>query len=324
MHGRITGLAYAICYPIIAAVGVPANVAAIVILSRGKCGLSRCVTHYLVAMAVSDLLVTIAGVILNRINGLFLPVSFLYMTPLCRLRAVLLFAARDSSVWLTVAFTFDRFVAICCQKLKTKYCTRKCAAAVIATVSVLFCLKNIPWYFAYEPSYITDGVPWYCNLIPNYYTSLAWTAFDLIDTMLSSFIAFCLILLLNALTVRHIVVSGRVRRRLRGHSNGESHHDPEMENLKKSIILLFAVTGSFILLWTMYLIVFLYVQIANQYTSSGPNDPLYIAQEVAFLLQLLSCCTNTCIYAATQRKFREELKNGVKYPLKLIVKLFTP
>uniref|UniRef100_UPI00398F84D1 probable G-protein coupled receptor 139 n=1 Tax=Pristiophorus japonicus TaxID=55135 RepID=UPI00398F84D1 len=323
MHGRITGLPFAVCYPILAVVGVSANMAAIVILFRGRCGLSRCVTRYLLAMAVSDLLVTIMGVILNRINGLFFPLSLLYVTPLCRLRAALLFAARDSSVWLTVAFTFDRCIAICCQKLKTKYCKAKCAAAVTATVSVLFCLKNIPWYFAYTHSYVMDGVPWYCNLIPNYYTSLEWRAFDLIDTMLSSIVAFGVIFLLNALTIRYILVASRVRVRLQGHGNGDSRHDPEMENRRKSITLLFAVTGSFILLWSMYLIVFLYVQIANHNSFSGPNDPLYIAQEVAFLLQLLSCCTNTCIYAVTQRRFREELKNGVKYPLTFIVKLFT-
>ncbi|XP_078402277.1 putative G-protein coupled receptor 139 [Cetorhinus maximus] len=323
MHGRITGLAFAICYPILAAIGVPVNVAAIVILSQGKCGLSKCISCYLVAMAVSDLLVTIMGVILNRINGLFFPFSFLYITPLCRLRSTLLFAARDSSVWLTVAFTFDRYVAICCQKLKKKYCTTKCATAVILTVCVLFCLKNIPWYFAYTPSYIVDGVPWYCNLIPNYYTSRVWKAFDLIDTMLSSFVAFGMILLLNALTGRYILVANRIRWRLRGRGSKESHDDPEWENRRKSIILLFAISGSFILLWMTYLIVFLYVQIANHYSISGPNDPLYIAQEVAFLLQLLSCCTNTCIYTVTQRKFREELKNGAKYSLKLIVKLFT-
>ncbi|XP_059507280.1 probable G-protein coupled receptor 139 [Stegostoma tigrinum] len=323
MHGRIIGLAFAISYPILGAIGVPANVTAIVILSRGKCGLSKCITRYLVAMAVSDLLVTIIGVILNRINGLFFPYSFLYITPLCTLRSFLLFVARDSSVWITIAFTFDRYVTICCQKLKRKYCTEKCATTVILTVCVLFCLKNIPWCFAFRPSYIVNGISWYCNLIPEYYTSQIWIAFDLTDTLLGSFVAFVVILLLNALTGKYILVASRVRWKLRANCSGETNHDPEWENRRNSIILLFSISGSFILLWMPYLIVFVYMQIANHNSSSGSNSPLYIAQEVAFLLQLLSCCTNTCIYAVTQRKFREELKNGIRYARKFTEKLFT-
>ncbi|XP_078387236.1 uncharacterized protein LOC144668988 isoform X1 [Cetorhinus maximus] len=43
-------------YPILAIVGVPANSVTIVKLSKGKCGLSKCVTCYPVAMAAADLL----------------------------------------------------------------------------------------------------------------------------------------------------------------------------------------------------------------------------------------------------------------------------
>ncbi|XP_048376286.1 probable G-protein coupled receptor 139 isoform X2 [Stegostoma tigrinum] len=44
-----------ICYPILAIVGVPANLVTIIILSREICDLSKCVTRYFVAMAVADL-----------------------------------------------------------------------------------------------------------------------------------------------------------------------------------------------------------------------------------------------------------------------------
>ncbi|XP_067910322.1 probable G-protein coupled receptor 139 [Heterodontus francisci] len=321
MHAPPSGLVYAIYYPVLAAIAVPANLVAIVILSRGRCGLSKCITWYLVSMAVTDFLVVITGVILNRIIGIYFPFSVLSTTVACSLSNALIFASRDSSVWLTVAFTFDRFVAICCQNLKAKYCTEKTAAVVIGTVCALISIKSVPWYFIHEPKYIIDNIPWYCNIKLSFYTSPAWRIFGWFDRISIPCLPLLLMLLLNALTVRHILVASRVRRRIWAKSNGENQSDPEMESRRKSIVLLFTISGSFILLWTPNLINFLYVTISNGYYSTGSNlnDPKFILQESANMLQLLSCCTNTCIYVGTQSKFRDELKNMIKYPLNIII-----
>ncbi|XP_067835225.1 probable G-protein coupled receptor 139 [Heptranchias perlo] len=307
-------------YPILAAVGVSVNLVAIVILSRGKCGLSKCITRYLVGMAVADLLVVITDVILRSIRWTYFPVSFLDITPVCCLIYFLIFAATEISVWLTVAFTFDRFVVICCEKLKTKYCTERTAAVVLGTVSVLSCFESLPWYFTLKPAFIIDNVHWFCVTKQGFHTSPAWTAYDMFHRILTPCLPFCLILLLNVLTVRRILVSSRVRRELRVRSNGENHKDPEMEKRKKSIILLFSISGSFILLWVTQVVFYIHKRITNIYSYSA-SDLGYVTESTAGMLQVLSSCTNTCIYVLTQTKFREELKNAMKYPLILIVKL---
>ncbi|XP_067870083.1 probable G-protein coupled receptor 139 [Heterodontus francisci] len=300
-----------------------ANLAVIVILSRGRCGLSRCITYYLVSMAVTDLLVIFTVVILNRIAGIYFPVSFLNITPICGLRSVLEYAFVGCSAWLTVAFTFDRFVAICCQKLKIKYCTEKTVVRVIGIVSILNCLKNTFWYFALEPLYTINTVPWFCGLKLIFYMSPAWAAYDWIHRILTPFLPCILILLFNALTVRHILVASKARKRLRAHSNVENQSDLEMEKRRMSIILLFAISGSFILLYLLSIITILYVRMANITYLSGSDfsESTFILEEYGYMLQLLSCCINPFIYTGTQSKFREELKNGVKHPLSLIVKL---
>ncbi|XP_067870168.1 probable G-protein coupled receptor 139 [Heterodontus francisci] len=312
MHATAKGPVFAIYYPVLAAIGVPANLAVIVILSRGRCGLSRCITYYLVSMAVTDLLVIITVVILNRIVGTYFPDSFLSITPVCSMRSVLNYVILDWSVWVTVTFTFDRFMAICCQKLKIKYCTKKTAARVIGTVSTLSCLKNSFLYFIYEPLYIINNIPWFCGIKLAYYTAPAWVAYDWIRHSITPCLPFILILLLNVLTVRHILVASRARRRLQAQSNGETESDPEMEKRRKSIVLLFCISGSFILLYLPLLIHFLYIRIAKFSYFSGSNfsESNFILQEVGFMLQLLSSCVNPFIYAGTQSKFREELKNG--------------
>ncbi|XP_067865144.1 probable G-protein coupled receptor 139 [Heterodontus francisci] len=307
-------------YPFLAVIGVPVNLLAIVILSRGKCGLSTCTTRYLVAMATADLLVIIIEVILWQIRSYYFPVSFLDITPVCCVQAVLLQAAGDCSVWFTVTFTFDRFVAICCQKLKTKYCTEKTAAVILATTCILLCSKNIPFYFVYEPGEIIDNVPWGCYTKPSCYTDPGWVGFDWFKTVLTPLLPFAFILLLNALTVRHILVASRVRKGLRGQSKGDNRSDPEMESRRKSVILLFSISDNFILLWLVYVIEFLYYNI----TGADPRvytDSEYIFQQVGYMLLTLSCCTNTLIYVVTQSKFREQFKIAVKYPVTSIIQL---
>ncbi|XP_069755654.1 probable G-protein coupled receptor 139 [Narcine bancroftii] len=297
------------------------NLMAITILSRGRCGLSGCITKYLVSMAVTDLLVIITAVLLNRIPGIYFPGSFLSITPVCSLSTALIHASRDSSVWLTVAFTFDRFVVICCQKLKIKYCTEKTAAAIIGTVCVVGSLKSVPWYFIHEPMFVINKVPWYCRLKEIRYTSPLWRAFDWFDRILTPCTPFVLVLLLNALTVRYILSASKARRRLRVQNHAEKQSDPEMENRRKSVVLLFAISGSFILLWMTYLVHFCYDQLTNDDQVVGFSDPKFILQESANMLQLLNSCTNTFIYAVTQKNFRNELKEAIKYPLNILHKI---
>ncbi|XP_041032629.1 probable G-protein coupled receptor 139 [Carcharodon carcharias] len=323
MHEPVTGQVYAIYYPILAAIGIPVNILAIVILNRRNCGLSKCITHYLVSMAAADLMVVITCVVFNRIIDTYFPGNYMLLTPACRARTVLVYATRDISVWLTVAFTFDRFISICCQQLKTTYCTKKVAAAIVGTVFTLSCLKNIPWYFVYDSLYIFNKLPWYCLITPNFYISPFWLAYSYFDCIATPFLPFFIILLLNALTVRYILVASRVRRVLRGSAGSDNNPDPEMVNRRKSFILLFSISGNFLILWLTYTIHYLYYRITDTYSYTGYNDPVYILQETAYMLLLLSCCTNTFIYTVTQTQFRAELTKMVMYPVNQIVSFLT-
>ncbi|XP_055518210.1 probable G-protein coupled receptor 139 [Leucoraja erinacea] len=301
-----------IYYPILAAVGITVNVVAIVILSRGKCGLSKCITRYLVAMAVADVMVVVFEVILKRINNIYLPINILFITPVCAMILVFKHAALNCSVWFTVAFTFDRLVAISSPNLRPRYCTTRTASVVIASTTALACFKNIPNYFAVEPGYIINNIPYLCVATAVYNNSQLWVGIEWFDSILSPLLPILLILLFNALTVKHIIKSNKIRRALM--SNVGEGNDSESENRKKSMILLFTLSANFILLWTPYFIYSLNWQVINHnYTDKYYTSPIFINQQTGFMLQLLSSCTNTCIYGLTQRKFRQELKNGVKY-----------
>ncbi|XP_067865161.1 probable G-protein coupled receptor 139 [Heterodontus francisci] len=302
---------------------VSANLVTIVILSRGCCVLSKFITRYLVAMAAADLSVLIFDVLLYEIKDAYFPYSFLNYTPICCFNLSLLFISIDCSVWVTVAFTFDRFVAISCQKLRANYCTAKTAAVVIAVICSLSVLESVPIYFVYEPREIIDAVPWSCSITSSFYTLPIWVAFLWLETILTPFLPFLLILLFNLLTFRHIVQANRVRRGLRGNRNGENYNDPEMVNRRKSMILLLAISGSFILSWMVTFVSYISVQFTDtQFYKENYNDLFTIVEQSGYILRTLSCCTNTFIYAVTQNKFRAELKNMIKRPLALTTYLF--
>ncbi|XP_072131440.1 uncharacterized protein [Mobula birostris] len=209
---------------------------------------------------------------------------------------------------------------ICCEKLKTKYCTERTAAVVIGTVSVLACSENIPWGFVYEPLVVIDGVPWYCVYTSSYKSSPSWAAFAMFHRILTPCVPFFLILLLNIRTVRKILAASRARRGLRTRRNGENDQDREMENRRKSIVLLFSITGSFILCTVTPQAFYIYQRISMSFIYYSVTDPRYLTEEISGMLQILSSCTNTFIYALTQSRFREELRNMLIFPLNRILK----
>ncbi|XP_072891975.1 probable G-protein coupled receptor 139 [Hemitrygon akajei] len=299
----------AIYYPILGAIGIPANLLAIVILSSGKCGLSRCIIKYLVSMAVADLMVLLVNVMVNELKEAYFPYSFLNYTPICSFVVLLMYISLDCSVWFTVAFTFDRFVAISCQSLRTKYCTPDIAMRVIAIIFLLSVLENIPIYFIFEPRGIINQVPWSCYVKSSFYTSPAWIVFLWLETALTPFAPYVVIIFLNSMTIKNIVVSNRVRSKLRGNNKDSCHSDKESDNRRKSIILLIAISFNFILLWMVNLACFICVQFTDtRLWDLDANDSFIIAETCGYMLRCLSTCTNTFIYMISQKKFREEMK----------------
>ncbi|XP_062895510.1 probable G-protein coupled receptor 139 [Mobula hypostoma] len=295
------------------------NVVTIVILSRGKCGLSEGVTRYLVAMVAADQLVVLFDVILNKIPMTYMPIKVFYWSarvPVCNIHAVVLYGVTDCSVWFTVTFTFDRFLAICFQKLKRKYCTGRSAALVLGTVTVLSCVKNIFWYFMLNRFYSTKITTVLCLTFNRLFSELQLAIFLLIHFLLTPILPFVLILLLNSLTIRHVLVASRARRRLRGSGDGETPADPEMKNRKQSLQLLLVLSGNFILLWALLTVCSVWESF-HLYFYSIPPDSL---RELGYMLQLLSCCSNTALYAVVQARFRVQLKETVKSPFCLMAK----
>ncbi|XP_072892365.1 probable G-protein coupled receptor 139 [Hemitrygon akajei] len=295
---------------------MPVNLTAIVILSRGKCGLSKGITRYLLAMAVADLAVVLIEVAFYQIVEAYGAYWLQPSVPFCLVHYVLCYLSLDCSVWLTVAFTFDRFVAICWSKIQTKYCTPRIAGWVIGAICVAFCLKNVPYYFLHRKNAINSLK---CFSKGGLHMDSEFEWFYWLDRLLNPLLPFFLIFVLNILTVRRILVASRVRRGLRGQRNSEKQQDPEMKSRRQSIVLLFTLSASFLLCWATTTLVFIFMRCL--YRDLETSIRLWRAQRAGAVIQLFSCCTNTFIYGVTQTKFREQLKNVLLFPVDLLVKM---
>ncbi|XP_055521957.1 probable G-protein coupled receptor 139 [Leucoraja erinacea] len=295
-----------IFYPIIAVIGVPANLMSLVILFRGKCGLSKDITCYMIAMAMGDLMVLVFNVIVSQIVRYHFPGSPLRYTPVCRLSSYLQGFSFQLSTWFTVSFTCDRFVAICCQKLRRTYCTERTAAMVLATVGMVSVLTNVPLPLRYRPCYTVHRVAYGCCPVPGHLESPLWSAHGWASNLLNTFLPIPALLLLNSLTARYILGASRARLALKGPRQVGGDDDPEVRSRRASVALLFAVSGSFVALSVPIMVIDAWVGVSGTVMFRGPRS-LYAAVQVAMLLKCLGSCTNTCVYALTQSRFRAQM-----------------
>ncbi|XP_051896870.1 probable G-protein coupled receptor 139 [Pristis pectinata] len=308
-----------IWYPILAVIGVPANLLTIIILSRGNCGLSKCIGAYMMIMAVSDLSVIIINVVLSEILIGRLPGTFLHHKNFLIAIVYLMGVSLKLSQWYTVAFTVDRYVAMCCQKFKTKYCRVKTVRILAALILIMISLENIPYLFVFQPLRIIGNISWGVEFRLEAFNSPAFVAFTRLKSFPDLFCVFGSIFLFNGLTVRHILVSSKSRRGFRS-QRSERRRDTEMESRRKSTILLFSVSCSFLLLWLPATVTH-FIAGHTMHSNRDYSSPAHIPALTGALLAHLSSCTNTYIYAVTQTKFREELKVLLMSPWTLILAL---
>ncbi|XP_048476693.1 probable G-protein coupled receptor 139 [Rhincodon typus] len=297
------------------------NLVTIIILSRGNCGISDCTCAYMQGMAAAAILIIFFNVTVHHIFRFHFIHSFFSCTGVCKFIIFMNAVSLYLVVWFTVLSTLDRYVAICCERLKTKYCRGRTATAVIMSISVLVFLGNVPYWFSYESEKVIDHLQWGCRPKENFFNSLADVAFSWLQSVCVVCLPFSSIFAFNLLTIRRIVVANRSRRNIRGCSS-DSQRDPEVENRRKSIIFLLTISANFILLWLTAMVSFSATRISNtEDFQRGYAAPAYIATEAGYMLMYFHSCTNVCIYAAVQSKFRQELKKVLTSPWSGILKL---
>ncbi len=142
---------------IVFVLGLIGNVLTIIILLQRAMRSSTNV--YLSALAVWDSIVLICTMLLIGLPGMPIFTGYMwygyayivsYIYPLALI-------AQTATIWLTVSFTVERYIAVCHPLKAATMCTIWRAKVVIIGASVGSTFYNIPRWFEYRPLYVVDA-----------------------------------------------------------------------------------------------------------------------------------------------------------------------
>ncbi|XP_019622154.1 PREDICTED: neuropeptides capa receptor-like [Branchiostoma belcheri] len=146
--------------PVFASIGIPGNILIIVTLIRCRRRLLQPLPPYcyLLALAVSDLLYLVSVLVLSRTlrtMTFHLPDPEWYYGKFCAYNVVVGYTASYASVWTVVAFSVERYIAICHPFRHRVGSSLKLTIKVIMAVWFFSFLLALPYHWLVGPSYVT-------------------------------------------------------------------------------------------------------------------------------------------------------------------------
>ncbi|KAL4239325.1 obsolete signal transducer [Mactra antiquata] len=287
---------WGIIIPIISIIGFIGNILTIVVLFRRE--MKSTTVYFLRTLVVTD-----TGIIIGAILGLSV-ISITQRHPnLWRFTDVIypyiytptnfyVMTLQMINVWVTVAVSVERYIAICHPFKSVKLCNKRNAYVVIGIITATAILYNIPRFFA--TSSLSCGDPDYpsCRTLISTDFGKAYFYEKVYMIWLYMLLIYIIpLVLLGVLNTLLIVELMRMRRR-RSVSNSQENSEANM-----SIVLILIV------------IVFIFCQTPGLVAQFVFLDPLVLLKWtcVSNTLFVLNSSVNFLIYTAVGRKFRRIL-----------------
>jgi len=323
--------------PIFFIVGLVGNMLSAAILTRPPMR-SISAYRYLTVLSFTDSLVLTVGLLRMWLGQLLIGYDFLdRWTWVCKLVNVLGYTVSNLSVWLIVAVTVERFVAVCYPLMAPSVCSRRRSTRVIVALLVVQLVIHVhfAWTVGIHPNRTgdakTDGVSAAGSILPDDgsskcgaspgFETLIDDVWIWVDAALYSFVPFVVIMTLNTMIVRQVIASKRDRGELCQQpsaaltlrtTHGSVEASKMTESTRLSIMLL---TVSFAFLITTFPMNTTLIA-TSRWTASMPNGlmtdlalaaKLILLRTVCELLMYVNHSINFFLYCATGQKFRRQL-----------------
>ncbi len=278
--------------PVILTIGLCGNTLTIVVMRQKRMrGTSTCV--YLTLMAIADLGTLITGIIPEWLEMCGF-VIFKELHPwTCKMEKFLFYTINDVAIWIIVAFTLDRFVAVCFPLKKREVCVPKRAAIACLCITLVAIAKNLHVFWTRGRIYDENGnVIKNCGRPSDFENYVRpWIAFALV-----SLVPFLIISVCNAGIIRALVIAKRRMRDSVG-ENARALTQTTAMCLSASFTFLVLIAPSIVLLigkpyWTSY---------------DNPNPSYDIAKAIINQLVYVNHSINFFLYCLTGARFRDEL-----------------
>lgn len=279
---------------IIIALGVAGNLMSMIVLTRRAMRTST--NCFLTALAIWDSMVLVVCLLLVSLGELSMPFKeqvfpyiVVYIYPLG-------LSAQTATVWLTVSFTVERYIAVCHPLRAARMCTIPRARLVVFVISVVCVLYNVPRWFEYTTVKHTDMNNRTCILLG--YTTLASDSiyhriyFGWLYFLVMCFIPLCSLAILNAF----LIVAVRRSQQQRKDMNVRQSRENNVTIMLVFVVMVFIICQVPALIYNMAYA----INMPRVKTSEG----WAVLSNFRNFLVTLNSAINFILYCALGQKFR--------------------
>nr|AKQ63011.1 orphan G-protein coupled receptor 1 [Platynereis dumerilii] len=277
--------------PLIFIIGMVGNVLIVIVMSRNKMR-GNTTAIYLPVLAIADAFALFSGIIPEWMEACNI-IKFKELSPgTCRFEKIIFYTSADTAIWILVAFTCDRFIAVCFPFRKSRWCTSRKAIIISASLLVAAFIKNMHVFWTRGAQYDENGTfikncgyprPEYKNFERNV---RPWLVFVLVNL-----IPFLVILSCNLAIVYKLLAATRIK-------------DISKPNSKYSQTTLMCVGVSFLFLLTTTPSVVMYI--GRSEWDKSHTDAYEVAKAVTNVLVYLNHSLNFFVYCMSGKRFRRE------------------
>ena len=292
--------------PILFVFGVIGNLLSFIVLNGQTKKIST--YSYLSALAIMDICVLIVGLLrlwmveltgrdINNISNIT-----------CKLVQFLGYVCSDSSVWLIVTVTTERYIAVC-HPLKTQLLCKTERAWKISLLPILvICAINSHFFFTVSIQQKPGLAE--CEAVPTF-ELLVHNVWPWVDAVIYSFLPFVIIGVLNGFIIRKISQAEKKRKgflQVKHRTARELRRLKTTDSNKKLTYILLSVSFTFLVTATPMNISLIFTAFWNLRPGDVEEAAIFhLIKTVTELLMYVNHSINFFLYCATGQKFRRSL-----------------
>ncbi|XP_013771836.1 sex peptide receptor-like [Limulus polyphemus] len=289
--------------PMILIIGLIGNTVTIVIMTRRRMRSST--NSYLAALAIFDMLYLICVFVLSLAHypGIQDPHYFIYWH--IRPFAIMLTdACSNTSVWLTVTFTIERYIAVCHPIRGKVFCTETRAKKVIVFVSLICFFLTLPTPFEWTVVEITDDKTNETKMTMNFSdfgnNNIYKTVYYTMTAILFIFIPLFLLSIFNSFLIRSVHLS-KIQRNTMTRQR-ETRDSLQQEN--RITVMLIAVVLLFFICQLPTAAILVYTSLHTVYPHTNKEALLLGLGNIFNFLVCINAAGNFILYCLLSQKYR--------------------
>ena len=287
---------------IVVILGLIGNLLTIVVLTRQAMHSSTNI--YLCALAVWDSVVLVCTALLTGLQAVpaleyykyhvyAYVVSYMYPVALI---------AQTATIWLTVSFTVERYIAVCHPLKAASMCTISRAKIVIIGVSLGSTLYNIPRWFEYRPEVFVDSAHNNQTIIRFGKTAFMnsefyrQTYFSWLYVPIMCIVPLLVLLVLNAFLILAVRQSMKQRQNMQGVKDVKESRENNVTIMLVTVVIVFIICQVPALVYNIaFAVDYEYVETDYSYS---------ILSQFRNFLVCLNSAVNFILYCALGQRFR--------------------